>query len=304
MVHLAALAQGAGNGCVLTTRSQRHWHSLKIQRRGASPCGSRLLIALRNMRAPNWGQKSSAPLPLRGICDHPCPFQRGVALHMHLRPDAQWLNILPTLPIPARALLRERRDLSDNLAHALQAYGAHDYALPDLREPPVRSDGAEMEHKGAAHAAREEMERGSDPANAVLAQHDDLLNQMGTPPPELVRKFQLIADANGRIIRVSGAPSAAMIGMDISRMAEIGSGGVDGLAAGAFRARAGYRDAHFFVPGRGPGAGDWLLSAVPRFSEGTGRFIGYLGSCRRPQRADRLRARPKMRQPVPVLPDG
>jgi signal transduction histidine kinase len=68
---------------------------------------------------------------------------------------------------------------------------------------------------------------------------------------------------------------------------------LDGVAAGAFRRRAGFTNARLTIEGESDAAGDWLLSALPAFEPITGRFTGYRGSARRPradERAEPVRA--------------
>lgn len=198
--------------------------------------------------------------------------------------SADWLRIIPRLPVPARALLRERRDLPARIHHALQSYGAQDFALVDR--------GAASRGEPVMAAPRTDM-----PQHAEAVARDER-------PARLIRRFRFATEMNGRIIAAWDAPSPMLIGIDISRMAEPGAAGVDGIAAGASRSRSAYRDAHLYVPGQGPLAGDWLVSGVPRFTQESGRFLGYFCSARRQQRGRHRQGATDAGTDLPPLPDG
>lgn len=195
--------------------------------------------------------------------------------------SSDWRDILPFLPVAARALLRNRGDMEPAVRVALAAYGAHDFALPDFSSPASASPDTQADAEAS-------------PNNG----------QQNPPIAARVARFRFVAEANGHIVSVAGAPAPALIGINLSCMAEKGRSGVDGYASGAFRTRAGFRDAHLWIAGRGPVAGDWLISCLPQFSEENGRFLGYLGVARRPKRADRLRASAIAANDLTPLPEG
>ena len=57
--------------------------------------------------------------------------------------------------------------------------------------------------------------------------------------------------------------------------------GVDRDVERAFARRAPFRDASLALPDVGVVAGRWLISGVPAFAQGDGRFVGYRGIARR-----------------------
>ena len=111
-------------------------------------------------------------------------------------------------------------------------------------------------------------------------------------PPEPVSAapvdgFRFETDAAGTIRWVGGPARGAFVGLCLARQARPAEAGVDGIAAGAFRRRARFSDAHLLVGGGGPASGRWLISATPAFDAASGRFTGYRGGGRRAQRHER-----------------
>ena len=111
--------------------------------------------------------------------------------------------------------------------------------------------------------------------------------------------FRFETDAKGVVRWVDGVSRAPIVGLSLdlqgpaTGMAD--GSRVDGVAAGAFRSRAGFSNARMAIDGESDASGDWLISAIPVFDPANGRFTGYRGTARRP-RADE-RAEP-VRPPV------
>ena len=115
--------------------------------------------------------------------------------------------------------------------------------------------------------------------------------------------FRFETDAKGMIRWVEGVSRAPLVGVSLDSQAGPGapdSSRVDGVAAGAFRRRAGFSNARLSVEGESDAAGDWLISAIPVFDPGNGRFTGYRGTARRP-RVDE-RAEPVRIAAGPAMP--
>ncbi|WP_404370203.1 histidine kinase dimerization/phospho-acceptor domain-containing protein [Sphingomonas sp. MMS24-J45] len=116
-----------------------------------------------------------------------------------------------------------------------------------------------------------------------------------TPPefqPELFARepyqaeaFRFETDSDGIVRWVEGAARAPLIGLSLDLAADPGGSRVDGVAAGAFRRRAGFANARLLVEGQSDAAGQWRITGVPVFDRASGRFTGYRGTARRP-RAD------------------
>jgi signal transduction histidine kinase len=113
-----------------------------------------------------------------------------------------------------------------------------------------------------------------------------------TPAPPVVEQFRFETDEKGVVRWVDGVSRAAVIGLSLDLLGVDGSH-VDGIAAGAFRRRAGFSTARMTIEGNSDAAGDWLISAIPVFDPANGRFTGYRGTARRPrvdERAEPVRA--------------
>ncbi|WP_315760595.1 HAMP domain-containing sensor histidine kinase [Sphingomonas sp. Y38-1Y] len=109
------------------------------------------------------------------------------------------------------------------------------------------------------------------------------------PPASRIR-FE--TDAEGLIHWADGPGRAALIGLSLRLAGGGGMARVDGVAAGAFRQRERFRDAHLVIGGNGAAAGEWLMSAMPAFDPASGRFIGYRGTARRPHPGETATPRP------------
>jgi hypothetical protein len=202
-----------------------------------------------------------------------------------------WLALLPRLGPSARALLRHRRDLPEEVTRALASFGSSDLVL----------EGGEPRAAAAANAAAEPP---SPAAARSEAQIRDLVARIeayrrrreAAPPsppapvpedaPEEtgpVEGFRWETGPEGIVQWVDGAPRGALIGQTIAAIAPRGQYGVDGQAAGAFEKRAPFRDARFSIAGEGPASGDWRISGVPCFDPQRGHFLGYRGTARRPR---------------------
>ncbi|HKR25782.1 MAG TPA: HAMP domain-containing sensor histidine kinase, partial [Allosphingosinicella sp.] len=102
--------------------------------------------------------------------------------------------------------------------------------------------------------------------------------------------FRWETGTDGILVWVEGAPRGALVGQSIAWIAGPGQCGVDGQAAGGFEKRAPFRDARFSVAGDGSAAGDWRISGIPFFDVGSGNFLGYRGTARRPRPDEIARA--------------
>jgi hypothetical protein len=213
--------------------------------------------------------------------------------------DAEWADVLPRLPLPSRALLRERRDLSATVLAMLSGIGTADIALPSSQ-----GDTATTDRAFPSTPAFVESEQSAPEAPAVgPSQISDLVERIESyrrarplpvsaveaePLSTDARAFRFEAEADGTIHWVDEVPPGAIIGINISMIAQSGEHGVDGHASGAFRKRTPFRDARMLVPGGGPAAGSWLISGTPWFNSEDGRFRGYRCTARRPLRDENL----------------
>lgn len=245
------------------------------------------------------------------------PLLRGARLS-----DDAWIALLPQLTPPARAVLRNRRDLGGAVARGLEAYGRTDMVLPanddfdapsaPVATPPVRKSRsfkslgavafdmpvvAEAVRRAEAPASpRQDGERpGQGPFDIaeVVARIDAYHREREQAPVAAIPApasradgFRFETDRAGVIDWIDGVNRGATIGLALARPGDDRAGG-DAMIAGALRRRAAFRDSRLSIGGNSDAAGDWLLSGVPAFDPGSGRFIGYRGTARRPRAHER-----------------
>ncbi|MEG3122619.1 sensor histidine kinase [Sphingomonas sp. GB1N7] len=101
--------------------------------------------------------------------------------------------------------------------------------------------------------------------------------------PVQAQAFRFETDAAGVVRWIEGAARAPLIGLSLDFAVHPGDSRVDGVAAGAFRRRAGFADARLSVEGQSDAAGEWRITGLPVFDRASGRFSGYRGTARRPR---------------------
>lgn len=107
--------------------------------------------------------------------------------------------------------------------------------------------------------------------------------------------FRFETDSKGVMRWVEGVSRTPLVGLSLDLQGMPDGSRVDGVAAGAFRSRAGFSNARLWIEGESDAAGDWLISAIPVFDPANGRFTGYRGTARRPrvdERAEPARSKP------------
>ncbi|ATY34403.1 sensor histidine kinase [Sphingomonas psychrotolerans] len=230
----------------------------------------------------------------------------------------EWIQLLPDLSPTARSVLRNRRDLGPDVRRALESFGPIDLVLPDgvtqastevvdrsvgsIAEPRSGAQNPEMDHSdritAAASAARPvrpvaQPAEGEDSGPFEIAEvvaridafwrHREEAGPVAPPAPPRAEEFRFETDEKGVIRWVDGVSRSALIGLSLDLAREADGAQVDGIAAGAFRRRAGFSTARMLIDGGSDAAGDWLISAVPVFDPANGRFTGYRGTARRPR---------------------
>lgn len=234
--------------------------------------------------------------------------------------EAEWVDIIPMLPIRARGFLRHRNDLPQKAVAVLDRLGVSDRGLPEpekgaidapaisLSTPAARSDGAPQDEAGASgigdlvrrieafQKARDPgdtgriaaRERDSAPGNTdprlPLGERSGSRLSSGFPEtrrPPLV-SFAFSTDVDGRIDWADVPVAPMVVGTDlVAPHASNNAIAMDGFAA-AFLDRRPIRDAALALAGAQRIAGEWLVDAAPRFTQSGGRFLGFLGRFRRP----------------------
>jgi signal transduction histidine kinase len=228
--------------------------------------------------------------------------------------DAQWLRLVPELPIHARGALRHRRDLSPPVLALLDQLGIEDFVLtgPDVAisqvaqviappepappgvlvtlpiDPQRRADmaaqegtaregiGAIVRRIEAFRRNRQEEERGEAGQTRLPFGED--------PSPEPVATMVDIAiDASGTIIAGDGVDPALLVGhMPFVATTPAAAASVDRATLAAFHARQPIAAGALMLDGAARIAGAWRIDAVPQFGADGGQFTGYRARLRRP----------------------
>lgn len=103
---------------------------------------------------------------------------------------------------------------------------------------------------------------------------------------ESLEAIRFETDETGTINWTEGPPKGAIVGVSIAQPAFDDGPGPDAYGAAAFRQRMPMENARMRLSGAAIVTGDWRMSAIPYFSEETGRFEGYRGVMRRPNMAE------------------
>lgn len=245
--------------------------------------------------------------------------------------ESEWIQLLPDLAPAARTVLRNRRDLGPAVQRALESFGPVDFVLPNDALVPdadvshgVRTEAVDSSVGSIAEPVAGAQNPGMDQSDRIRAadiagagaqpgpveeegpfeiaevvaridafwRHREEAGPATPPPLPAAGEFRFETDEKGVIRWVEGANRAPVIGLSLDLGVAEGAH-VDGIAAGAFRRRAGFSTARMRIEGNSDAAGDWLISAIPVFDPANGRFTGYRGTARRPrtdERAEPVRA--------------
>jgi len=236
--------------------------------------------------------------------------------------EQQWNALIPALPIPLRALLRERRDLPQASLKMLTDLGIGGLGLPrpgEQAEPGVfftRDDlGDEVlvlgpsqeldsdavleldpaleiaDENGAAIGAlvkRIEAFQRARKSVAAAAPADSPRLPLGELPfdaPAAPHAFDFATDAEGRINWADPALAPMTVGMALASELPGTAARTDEAMRAAMRHRLPIRGGRAVLAGAPAIEGAWRVDAAPHFTVPTGRFTGYRGRMRRPVEA-------------------
>lgn len=205
--------------------------------------------------------------------------------------EQEWTALLPLLSPAGRHVLRNRRDLPAGVLRALESFGSVDFVLADQRPADAIAAEVGIQPLAATHAevdAGEGLFAVADLVARIEAYHRDRdAAEAAGRGSERARNFRFETDATGVVRWVEGVTRTPIIGLSLDLQGLAGGSRLDGVAAGAFRRRAGFTNARLTIEGESDAAGDWLVSGLPAFEPVTGRFTGYRGSARRPRADER-----------------
>ena len=202
--------------------------------------------------------------------------------------EAEWLALIPQLPVTARGFLRHRRDLPAAARDLLARLGVRDLVLPqpegfqapapETRTAPA-AEGATDGGIGALVRRIEAFQKARRGGPAAIAPRLPLGDGEGPADQGRVEAFDFSTDPAGRIDWAEAAVAPLVVGL---RLTARDAGPCDSATAGALRRRQVVRGGRAQLPGARPVAGDWRIDAAPHFDSETGIFRGFRGRMRRP----------------------
>ncbi len=235
--------------------------------------------------------------------------------------EVEWTALIPRMPIRARGLLRNRRDLPDDAQRLLDQLGIHDRGLPqpvveadtveddqiielEVEAPPLPDAGPKpgAEPPAAPMRHRPSVATGSDEKSVIAAtieriaqfrrdhaapSTDDLsprlpLGEKTSEPHHDVTGFAFESDAQGRVIWADASVAPMIIGQRLTDPRYLDKGSPADPIATAFGQQQPIERAARVLEGAEAIRGEWIVDAHPRFSRSGGRFHGYVGRFRRP----------------------
>jgi hypothetical protein len=218
---------------------------------------------------------------------------------------AQWLALIPTLPVRARGILRHRQGYGPEVEALLERLGIGDRGLPPaevVAERPQRPELVVVEGGAATGSSRRA--RREEPSTAgigAIVRRIEAFRRTRTNPDEaepgesarapleaagtlpLAAALDFTTDAEGCIDWADGSMAPALVGIVLASTRQADEEAPLGLA---MRHRQPLRDVSLVLAGAPALAGHWRLDAVPRFTGPDRRFLGYAGRLRRPYRQD------------------
>ena len=216
--------------------------------------------------------------------------------------QADWIALIPTLPIRARGILRHRRDLGPAVEAVLERLGIGDRGLPPADvaavEPtpvtPARPQRPELIvlEGGAGNTARSRSREEpsmagigaivrqieafrstrTDPSQGDTASSPS--NDTAIAPRTMVPALDFTTDAAGRVDWADGPLASGLVGALMNQQP-------DPALRNAMRHQQPLRGLTVKLHGAPALTGTWRLDALPRFSPAGGQFLGYAGRLRR-----------------------
>lgn len=242
---------------------------------------------------------------------------------------ADWEAVIPGLPVPARSLLRHRRDLPGGTRDLLARLGIHDLVLPepetvesfdqagievfdpaeltvdDLLElgPEMELAGDDLEpdsRAGIGDLVRRiesfRQARGTAPRRREPGEAPRLpLGEIDAPDARRFHAVDFASDAAGRIVWAAAEAAPMAVGLSLMSSAPDAPARAGESTLDAMRGRVPITNGRVLIEGAPGIAGEWRLDAAPHFLEGGG-FAGYRGRLRRPPRQVRESAGERARQ--------
>lgn len=219
--------------------------------------------------------------------------------------DEEWTDLIPTLPLQAKALIKDRTDLGPLSRSALNLPPTDNMLI--LEEEHIDEEEHAEESRSELDQEENRSENNLESNSVAQSQISNLVEKIAdyqrdrsveTPRLPLqdqqhrsfliesVEAIQFETDDSGTINWVEGPPPGSVVGVTISEPTFDDGPGPDAYGAAAFRQRMPLENARMRLSGASAVAGNWRMTAIPYFSDETGRFKGYRGIMRRPNVAE------------------
>lgn len=211
--------------------------------------------------------------------------------------EAEWLELIPRLPVTARGFLRHRRDLSPAVRDLLAKLGVSDLVLPE--PDSARSERMAITEAPEAVAAPIPVPL---PANTpvgegigtLLRRIEAFREQRRSQPlaprlpledqaqPRQLATVEFATDAEGMVIWASEVVAPLLVGLSLAAPRPGPLVTVDPRTASSIAARQLVHAAPLILDAAPEISGEWRFDAAPLFDPQTGAFTGYRGCLRRP----------------------
>ncbi len=230
--------------------------------------------------------------------------------------DADWLQIIPHLPVTARGFLRHRSDLPEGARQMLERLGVGDLVLPDASSQPQAGSVTSQRPEAAVSMAAPEAaaviplsavpvaaasntpEPGSGSAEiSALVRRIEAFRQArsdngGTLPrpmaanatplqPKVITGFEFEADSSGMISWASPGVAPMVVGITLGDTDPGAIASLDPVSARNMELRLPVRGGQISLAAAPAVSGLWLIDATPRFAAINRAFEGYAGRIRR-----------------------
>ncbi|MEO0033690.1 MAG: hypothetical protein RIS94_3448, partial [Pseudomonadota bacterium] len=221
--------------------------------------------------------------------------------------QAEWLAMIPGLPVQARGFLRHRRDLGASVEALLDRLGIDDFVLPlpdgyvvtpaaarpvaaapaplaTPDTPPPAMTAQAREGIGAIVRRIEAFRRNREmqPLTGGGARGAGTLDDTAPPPP-IVASIDVRFDAEGSICAADHAFAGMLVGHRPFTGETDAPATCDAQTLRAVKAHLPIEAGLVTLEGASPIAGSWRIDASPQFTREGGHFLGYHARLRRPQ---------------------
>lgn len=203
--------------------------------------------------------------------------------------EAEWLDLIPRLPVMARGFLRHRRDLPPAVRDQLASLGVGDLVLPlpegwaaPVEDPPALGAGGVPEGDGIRALLRriEAFREGRrPPAGEARLPLGDMAADGEAAVPE---RFDFLAGPDLRITWAEPDLAPLVVGMRLGPHSPGTLAVLDDSAFEALTLRLPLVSAHLTIDAAPAVSGEWRIDAEAVFAPDTGQFAGYRGRLRRP----------------------